>query len=300
MNSIAILENKTSIRALLSDLKQLTKVGLSLSVVFSSVAGYLLAIDVVNFTTLVLLALGGFFMVGASNAFNQIIEKDTDAIMQRTKNRPLPTGRMSVNFAMFVAILFTVLGLSILYSINPKTALFGAISIFLYTCAYTPLKSVTPLTVFVGAIPGAIPFMLGWVAATNNFGIEAGFLFMIQFFWQFPHFWAIGWLQFEEYKKAGFNMLPMNTKDKGAVKQIIFYTIIMIFVSIAPVLKVSGDFYIYPLTAVIIALLGLLMLYYAIQLYKSEQNIDARKLMLSSVLYITAVQVVYVVDKFLH
>lgn len=300
MNSIAILENKTSISALISDLKQLTKVGLSLSVVFSSVAGYLLAIDVVNFTTLVLLALGGFFMVGASNAFNQIIEKDTDAIMQRTKNRPLPTGRMSVNFAMFVAILFTVLGLSILYSINPKTALFGAISIFLYTCAYTPLKSVTPLTVFVGAIPGAIPFMLGWVAATNNFGIEAGFLFMIQFFWQFPHFWAIGWLQFEEYKKAGFNMLPMNTKDKGAVKQIIFYTIIMILISIAPVLRVSGDFYIYPLTAVIIALLGLLMLYYAIQLHKSEQNIDARKLMLSSVLYITAVQVVYVVDKFLH
>lgn len=300
MNSIAILENKTSISALLSDLKQLTKVGLSLSVVFSSVAGYLLAIDVVNFTTLALLALGGFFMVGASNAFNQIIEKDTDAIMQRTKNRPLPTGRMSVNFAMFVAILFTVLGLSILYSINPKTALFGAISIFLYTCAYTPLKSVTPLTVFVGAIPGAIPFMLGWVAATNNFGIEAGFLFMIQFFWQFPHFWAIGWLQFEEYKKAGFNMLPMNTKDKGAVKQIIFYTIIMILVSIAPVLRVSGDFYIYPLTAVIITLLGLLMLYYAIQLHRSEQNIDARKLMLSSVLYITLVQVVYVVDKFLH
>jgi protoheme IX farnesyltransferase len=260
----------------------------------------LLAIDVVNFTTLSLLGLGGFFMVGASNAFNQIIEKDTDAIMQRTKNRPLPTGRMSVNFAMFVAVLFTVLGLSILYSINPKTALFGAISIFLYTCAYTPLKAVTPLTVFVGAIPGAIPFMLGWVAATNNFGIEAGFLFMIQFFWQFPHFWAIGWLQFEEYKKAGFNMLPMNTKDKGAVKQIIFYTVIMILVSIAPVLRVSGDFYIYPLTAIIITLLGLVMLYYAIQLHKSEQNIDARKLMLSSVLYITVVQVVYVVDKFLH
>jgi protoheme IX farnesyltransferase len=300
MNSTAILENKTSMSTLVSDLKQLTKVGLSLSVVFSSVAGYLLAIDVVNFTTLILLGLGGFFMVGASNAFNQIIEKDTDAIMQRTKNRPLPTGRMSVNFAMFVAVLFTVLGLSILYSINPKTALFGAISIFLYTCAYTPLKAVTPLTVFVGAIPGAIPFMLGWVAATNNFGIEAGFLFMIQFFWQFPHFWAIGWLQFEEYKKAGFNMLPMNTKDKGAVKQIIFYTVIMILVSIAPVLRVSGDFYIYPLTAVIITLLGLVMLYYAIQLHKSEQNIDARKLMLSSVLYITVVQVVYVVDKFLH
>jgi protoheme IX farnesyltransferase len=300
MDSIAISETRTSMSALFSDLKQLTKVGLSLSVVFSSVAGYLLAVDTINYTTLLLLALGGFFMVGASNAFNQIIEKDTDAIMLRTLNRPLPTERMSVNFAMAIAILFTVLGISILYSINPKTALFGAISIFLYTCAYTPLKSVTPLAVFVGAIPGAIPFMLGWVAATDHFGIEAGFLFMIQFFWQFPHFWAIGWLQFEEYKKAGFNMLPMNTKDKRAVKQIIFYTLIMILVSIAPVLKLSGNFYIYPATAVIVALLGVVMLYYAVQLHKSEKNTDARKLMLSSVLYITVVQVIYVVDKFLH
>jgi protoheme IX farnesyltransferase len=300
MNSIVISEIKTSMNTLLSDLKQLTKVGLSLSVVFSSVAGYLLAVDIINFTTLLLLALGGFFMVGASNAFNQIIEKDTDAIMQRTKDRPLPTNRMSVNFALIIAILLTILGISILYSINPKTALFGAISIFLYTCAYTPLKSVTPLAVFVGAIPGAIPFMLGWVAATDEFGIEAGMLFMIQFFWQFPHFWAIGWLQFEEYKKAGFNMLPMNTKDKGAVKQIIFYTFIMIIVSIVPVLKVSGSFYIYPTTAVIIAFLGIVMLYYALVLHKSEQNTDARKLMLSSVLYITVVQIIYVVDKFLH
>jgi protoheme IX farnesyltransferase len=300
MDSIAISETKTSMSALFLDLKQLTKVGLSLSVVFSSVAGYLLAVETINYTTLLLLALGGFFMVGASNAFNQIIEKDTDVIMLRTQNRPLPTGRMSVNSAIAIATLFTVLGISILYSINPKTALFGAISIFLYTCAYTPLKSVTPLAVFVGAIPGAIPFMLGWVAATDHFGIEAGFLFMIQFFWQFPHFWAIGWLQFEEYKKAGFNMLPMNTKDKGAVKQIIFYTLIMILVSIAPVLKLSGNFYIYPATAVIVALLGIVMLYYAVQLHKSEKNTDARKLMLSSVLYITVVQIIYVVDKFLH
>ena len=285
---------------LISDFKQLTKVGLSLSVVFSSVAGYLLAIDVVNYTTLFLLSLGGFFMVGASNAYNQVIEKDTDAIMKRTQNRPLPTGRMSVNTALTIAILFTILGIAILYSINPKTALFGAISIFLYTSAYTPLKAVTPLAVFVGAIPGAIPFMLGWVAATNQFGIEAGILFMIQFFWQFPHFWAIGWLQDEEYKKAGFNMLPMNTKDKAAVKQIIFYTIIMILVSVIPVLKLTGAFYIFPITAIIIALLGGVMLFYALKLHKTENNIDARKLMLASVLYITVVQIIYVVDKFLH
>ena len=178
--------------------------------------------------------------------------------------------------------------------------MFGAISIFLYTCAYTPLKSVTPLTVFVGAFPGAIPFMLGWVAATGNFGIEAGFLFMIQFFWQFPHFWAIGWLQFEEYQKAGFSMLPMNRKDKGAVKQIIFYTGIMILVSLAPVLKMTGQFYIHPITAIIVFVLGLGMLYYGVKLHKSEDNKDARKSMLASVLYITLVQIVYVVDKFLH
>ena len=300
MNAAVISDNKTSMKTIISDFKQLTKVGLSLSVVFSSVAGYLLAVETVDYFTLFLLAIGGFFMVGASNAFNQIIEKDTDAIMKRTQNRPLPTGRMSVNVALTIAIVFTVLGISILYSINPKSALFGAVSIFLYTCVYTPLKAVTPLTVFVGAIPGAIPFMLGWVAATNNFGIEAGFLFMIQFFWQFPHFWAIGWLQFEEYKKAGFNMLPMGAKDRGAIKQIIFYTGIMILVSIAPVLKVSGAFYIYPITAVIIALLGIVMLYYGVKLYKSQENIDARKLMLSSVLYITVVQIIYVVDKFLH
>ena len=142
--------------------------------------------------------------------------------------------------------------------------------------------------------------MLGWVAATGSFGIEAGFLFMIQFFWQFPHFWAIGWLQFEEYQKAGFNMLPMNKKDKGAIKQIIFYTVIMILVSIAPVLKVTGAFYIFPATAVIIALAGGSMLYYGVQLYKTESNVEARKLMLSSVIYITLVQVIYVIDKFLH
>ena len=300
MNSTTISGNFTGIKMLITDVKQLIKVGLSLSVVFSSVAGYLLAIEKVNYSTLSLLALGGFLMVGASNAFNQIIEKDTDALMKRTRNRPLPTSRMSVNLALTIAIIFTIVGLGILYYINAKSAMFGAISIFLYTSAYTPLKSVTPLTVFVGAIPGAIPFMLGWVAATNEFGIEAGILFMIQFFWQFPHFWAIGWLQFDEYKKAGFNMLPMNTKDKAAVKQIIFYTTIMILVSVVPVLRITGDFYIHPLTAVIVALLGCLMLYYAIKLHNTLKDIEARKLMLASVLYVTVVQIIYVIDKFLH
>lgn len=282
------------------DFKQLTKVGLSISVVITSITGYLLGTEAVNYGTILLLSIGGYFMVGASNAFNQIIEKNTDALMQRTKNRPLPAGRMSSAAAMLIASVFTVFGIGILYAIHPKCALFGAVSIFLYTCAYTPLKTVTPLAVFVGAIPGAIPFMLGWVAATGNFGIEAGFLFMIQFFWQFPHFWAIGWLQFEEYNKAGLHMLPMDRKDRGAVIQIIFYTCVMILMSIAPVLRVTGTFYIYPLTALVIFLLGVLMLYYGFALLQSRDNKDARKLMLASVFYITVVPILYVVDKFLH
>ena len=300
MNLTTAIDTKITLIRVFSDFKQLAKVGLSLSVVFSSIAGYLLAIDVINYQILFLLGLGGFLMVAASNAFNQIIEKDTDALMKRTMNRPLPTGRMSKTTALIFAILFTIIGLGILYSINPKSALFGAISIFLYTCAYTPMKPISPLAVFVGALPGAIPFMLGWVAATNQFGIEAGFLFMIQFFWQFPHFWSIGWLQFEEYKKAGFIMLPMDKKDQSATKQIIFYTVVMILVSIAPVLKITGAFYIHPITAIIIAFIGLVMLYYGILLHKKQTNIEARKLMLSSVIYITMIQIIYVIDKFLH
>lgn len=273
---------------------------LSLSVVFSSIAGYLLGAETVDFTTLFLLALGGYFMVGASNAFNQIIEKDLDALMDRTKNRPVAAGRMSVNVSFAIACLFTVLGIGILYSINQQTAMFGAISIFLYTCVYTPLKTKTPLSVFVGAIPGAIPFMLGWVAATNDFGIEPGTLFAVQFFWQFPHFWAIGWFLFDDYKKGGFFMLPTGKQDKGTAKQTIMYTVWTLLVSIVPVFGFTGKLQLSVVAAVIVFILGLGMLYYAIQLYKKMSVQAAKELMLSSVLYITLLQIVYVVDKFIR
>ncbi len=292
-------KNKT-IASVIDDLKQLTKFGLSISVVFSSVAGYLLAVETVQINVLLMLAIGGYFMVGASNVFNQVIEKDTDKLMKRTQNRPLPAERMTVRTAMAIGIVFTILGIAILYTINPKTAMFGAISIFLYTSVYTPLKSITPLAVFAGAIPGAIPFMLGWVAATGKFGIEAGMLFMIQFFWQFPHFWAIGWLQFDEYKKAGFNLMPTGEKNKKASSQILLYTAWMILVSIFPVFKLTGNLYLSTLAAVLIFILGGVMLYYGILLHKKQTDIHARKLMLSSVLYITVIQVIYVADKFLH
>jgi len=284
----------------LNDFKQLTKFGLSLSVVFSSLAGYLLAVDTINYQTLLVLVIGGYCMVGASNAFNQIIEKEPDALMKRTMDRPIPTGRISVSNGMIIAVTLTVIGIILLFTINAKTALFGAISIFLYTSAYTPLKPVTPLSVFVGAIPGAIPFMLGWVAATNQFGIEAGVLFMIQFFWQFPHFWAIGWLQFDEYKKAGFNLMPTGEKNQKASRLVIIYTIFMLLISIVPVFRVTGELYLLPFSAVLIFMLGVVMLYFGIKLHKEQTDVMARKLMLSSVLYITLIQIIFVIDKFLH
>tara|TARA_R100001369_G_scaffold954_1_gene2979 strand:+ start:1898 stop:2734 length:837 start_codon:yes stop_codon:yes gene_type:complete len=273
---------------------------LAISVVFSSVAGYFLGAEIVDFVTVLLLAIGGYCMVGASNAYNQIIERDLDALMDRTKDRPIPAGRMSVNTAFIIASTLTILGLVVLYFINPKTAMFGAISIFLYVSVYTPLKTKTPLAVFVGAFPGAIPFMLGWVAATNEFSIEPGTLFMIQFFWQFPHFWAIGWWLFDDYKKGGFFMLPTGKRDKGTAIQVILYTIWTIMVSIIPVFGVTGKLFLTPYAGVIIFALGLGMLYYAFKLYKNRDAISAKKLMFASVSYITLLQIVYVLDKFLR
>ena len=286
--------------SLISDFKEITKMRLSLSVVFSALAGYLLGAIEVDPYTLVLLAFGGYFMVGASNAFNQIIEKDLDVLMDRTKNRPVPAGRMSVRSAFIIATIFTILGITILYIINERTAMYGAISIFLYTCVYTPLKTKTPLSVFVGAIPGAIPFMLGWVAARNDFGIETGTLFALQFFWQFPHFWAIGWVLFEDYKKGGFYMLPTKKRDKGTAVQIIMYTIWTMLISIVPVFGMTGDLKLSIIAAIIVFLLGLVMLYYAFELFKKRTAKAAKELMLSSVIYITLVQVVYVADKFIR
>ncbi len=284
----------------ISDFKEITKMRLSLSVVFSSIAGYLLGADTISFKILLLLALGGYFMVGASNAFNQIIEKDLDALMLRTKNRPVASGRMTVNTAFVIACVFTILGIIILYTINQQTAMFGAISIFLYTSVYTPLKTKTPLSVFVGAIPGAIPFMLGWVAATDDFGIEPGTLFALQFFWQFPHFWAIGWFLFEDYKKGGFFMLPTGNQDKGTAIQTILYTIWTILVSIVPVFGITGKLKLSIVAALIVFGFGLFMLYYAVQLYKKMTEKAAKQLMLASVLYITVIQVIYVLDKFIR
>ena len=295
--------NTFSLKTVFTDFKEITKAGLAISVLFSSIAGYLLGFNEsqpFQWSVLLMLCVGGYCMVGASNAFNQVIEKDIDALMDRTKNRPVPSGRMSPNVALLVASLLTLLGLTLLYMINPKTAMFGAVSIFLYTSVYTPLKTVTSLSVFVGAFPGAIPFMLGWVAATGNFGIEAGTLFLIQFFWQFPHFWSIGWFLYEDYEKAGIFMLPTGKKDKGTALQVILYTVWLIIASLLPCIGYTGKLFISPIAAVIVFLLGIWMLFYAVKLYKIKTAKAARTLMLVSVSYISLLQLVYIIDKFLR
>jgi protoheme IX farnesyltransferase len=295
--------NTTSLKTVFLDFKEITKAGLAISVLFSSIAGYFLGFNdeyPFQWSVLMMLAIGGYCMVGASNAFNQVIEKDLDALMNRTKNRPVPAGRMSSTTALLVASFLTIIGITLLYMINPKTAMFGAISIFLYTSVYTPLKTVTSLSVFVGAFPGAIPFMLGWVAATGDFGIEAGTLFLIQFFWQFPHFWAIGWFLYEDYERAGFFMLPTGKRDRGTALQVILYTVWLIIASLLPSLGYTGKLFISPIAAGLVFLLGLWMLYYAVQLYKLRSAKAARTLMLVSVSYITLLQFVYIIDKFLR
>ena len=301
--------NNFSIKATFLDFKEITKAGLAISVVFSSLAGFLLGVDHFDsssWTILAMLAVGGYCMVGASNAFNQIIEKDIDSLMDRTKNRPIASGKMSKKTAFIIASILTIIGIAILYNINPKTAMFGAISIFIYTSLYTPLKTITSLSVFVGAIPGAIPFMLGWVAANNgDFEIEAGTLFLIQFFWQFPHFWAIGWFLYDDYEKAGIYMLPSGKKDNTTALQILLYTVWLILASLLPALfpvigLVGSNLYLTPVAAILVFLLGIWMLIYAVKLYNTRTPKAARTLMLVSVLYITLLQIIYIGDKFLR
>ena len=277
----------------------LIKYRLSFSVVLSSVCSYLIAFDVFSLITFLSLVIGGFFVVGSSNGFNQIIERRRDSLMIRTSSRPLPSGVMKVNQALIICSLLGLLGLSMLYIINFRTAIFGLISMIIYLALYTPLKPITPLSVFFGAIPGAIPFMLGWVAVTDRFSIETGILFMIQFFWQFPHFWAIGWVSHEDYKNAGFKMLPTGKRDNATAFQIVFYTIWMIIVSTLPYFSFTGKLSIGIYSLILIIVSGCLMLYQALKLmrYKDKQN--AIRLMYVSIFYLSFIQIIFVIDKFL-
>ncbi len=305
-SQIAVLEKTPTINTIsssfgakLSAVLELTKARLNLSVVYSALAGYFLGVETISGLTIFYLCLGGYLVVGAANGFNQIIERDRDILMDRTKNRPLPTGRLTSLEAMIACTLMAFLGMWMLLSINMVTAGFGAFALFMYVLVYTPLKAKGSIAVFIGALPGAIPALLGWVAATNDFDIEPGILFALQFLWQFTHFWAIGWVADDDYKKAGYSLLPSGKRDRGTSFQILIYTIFIIPVSILPYFAFTGAFGIGTISLILIILMGLFLLRKAWILFKTEEVKDARKLMLASIIYLPVVQLIYVLDKFI-
>jgi protoheme IX farnesyltransferase len=267
-------------------------------VVLSSVICYALATDEFNLTIMVALILGGTFLTGASNGFNEIIEKDLDALMDRTKGRPLPTSKMTVTEAWIAASVFGTLGIGILWlMINPMCGILGLLALFLYAVVYTPMKQKTPFAVFVGAFPGSIPPMLGCVAATEGFGqitLLSLLMFAVQFIWQFPHFWAIAWRVHEDYLKAGFKMLPSaGGRDKGTAFQIVVYTIGLIPVSLLP----TFFGYTGTISAIVAVIAGMIFTKQAIDLYRSLSSEDAKKLMFGSFVYLPVVQLAYLLDK---
>ena len=287
---------------------QLLKFKLSITVVFSAMIGYLLGFDQFNLQHFIYLIFGGFLVTGSANAFNQVLEKEKDKLMVRTAIRPLPKGNLTIIQAGIFAFIIGAVGLFFLNKINPqgtfygvmsKSSFFGLISILLYVLSYTPLKRVSTISIFVGAIPGAIPFLLGYVAATDNFDLAAGILFAIQFFWQFPHFIAISWVQHEDYTKAGFKMLFGGEKNKYPAMISIITSFFMTGVSILPFfIDISGlALSIY--SFILVLLLGLWFTLKSVRLYQNIDDVSARKLMLSSFAYLPIMQIVFVLDRFL-
>jgi heme o synthase len=274
---------------------ELLKFRLSFLVAFSCAFGFVLASPQVNWITLFMLFLGGFLLSGSSVIINQIIERDLDGLMVRTMNRPLPTHRVSVNEAITVAAVCLIAGVSILTVwTNVLTTLLSVLSMILYGFVYTPLKRVGPIAVFVGAIPGALPPLLGWTAATGGISHEALIIFGIQFIWQFPHFWAIAWVADDDYKKAGFKLLPSGgQKDLNTAIQIMIYTMFLIPLGLLP-----ATFGITGINSAIVATVcGVMFFALTFSLMKSGDRKSALKIMFGSFLYLPIVQIAYLLDK---
>ncbi len=279
-----------------ADYMQLIKIRLSSLVVFSSVITYLTAASgTIIWFEVFILGAAGLLVTGAANGINQIIEKDYDKLMTRTANRPVSTGRMSVLEAGISSTLMGLVGVFLIgFYLNQLSGILALISLLSYAFVYTPLKRVTPISVFVGAFPGAFPTMLGWVAYTGKIDIAAIVLFTVQFVWQFPHFWSIAWLLEDDYKKAGFKMLPFNPgRTKKTAFQCLLFALILIPVGILPtVFGISG------VVAAVVAVFGALYFsFYAYKLYKSCELADAKKLMLAAIIYLPIVQLFYLIDK---
>ncbi len=279
----------------LSDYIVFSKFRLSLLVVFSAAIVYLLASESFNYADFLYLITGGFLVTASSNGFNQIIERDFDKMMQRTHLRPLVTGRMSLPEAYLVASLFGVVGITILwFRLNPLCGILGAMALFLYVLLYTPLKRISPISVFVGAFPGSIPPMIGWVAATGKFGVEPGLLFLVQFAWQFPHFWSIAWKLDADYSLAGFKMLPsIKGKNKASALIILITTLSVIPAGLLPfIFNISGIYYlIFSIILVALLILNSVLLF----IYLKEKY--ATRLMFFSFLYLPLLFIIMYLDK---
>lgn len=292
-NSKVISVEKTAKHSRIKDILAFVKVRLSVSVVLSAALGFGIAPTPFDVWNLVLLIVGGFFITGAANGFNQIIERDADALMKRTKDRPLPTGRMKLGEAFAIASVLAISGLTLLYLINPLSAILGFLAFFIYVALYTPLKKVSPLAVFVGAFPGAIPPMLGYVAANGHFGLEPGILFAVQFIWQFPHFWAIAWVSNDEYKKAGYYLLPTREgKTSFSAYQIFLYALFLIPVSLLPWAQgMTGEW-----SAIAVAILGIAFAYLGWRHTREMTDKTALKIMFASFIYLPIVQLLYLLN----
>ena len=245
-------------------------------------------------TDLLLLSVGGMLITGASNAYNQIYERELDKLMSRTQDRPLARGSMKPSEALTVALTMTILGGLMLFKINYLSGILGVFSMFMYVFMYTPLKRITAWSVFVGAFPGAIPPMIGVVAVTGHFNMMAGILFLVQFVWQFPHFWALAWMLHDDYQKAGFSLLPSRKgKDRLSAFLILAYSLIMI-----PIILLPWAFGWTGMISLIAgALLGMLFYLTAFQFYSKPSDKKAKKLMLASVILLPVMQIIYVIDK---
>ena len=284
-------------RNFISDFNKLIKLRLTLTVVFSASVSFLIGSKVqgeIIWINWFILTLGGFLVTSAANGFNEIIEKDFDKLMSRTMDRPIPSGRMNTGQALVLSLFMGIAGTLILVKLNFLTGVLSVFSIFLYAFVYTPMKRVSPIAVFVGAIPGALPPLIGYFAAFNHPSISwiPVILFIIQFVWQFPHFWAIAWVLDEDYKKAGFRLLPTTYRDKISATITLISTIILIPVGLMPVFYNFGG-YIYGVIAVIG---GLYFSWQALRLYNNLDTVSAKKLMYASFFYLPVLQLTLLFD----
>lgn len=287
----------------IKDYLQLVKLSLSIMVVFSSVISYLLAPRIVEYDWVMigLLFVGGMLVTGSANAINQVVEKDTDAIMKRTANRPVAAGRMSVQEGWAFAIITGIAGILILgYFFNPLSAGLSAFSLFLYAFIYTPLKKVNSIAVLVGAVPGALPCLIGWAAGNDALTMGGWVLFGLQFLWQFPHFWAIAWLAHKDYSSAGFKLLPSERgPTKFTAMQTVIYSVLLMPVSLVPYFigMCSYDDIKGVIGLILVVVSNLFMLWRCISLYQKMDVGSARRVMFGSYLYLPVVLLALLMSK---